>query len=331
MMQQCPKCGFVQPADRYCASCGLDIENFKPVPESLVKKLVRNTYFHLSILAIVVVALISFIYIEQKNKILDHLKSVGQSAGIVSQSTVNTAETNTPTTNEEINKAELADTQTPTTTAAPDTDPNLTSTESTELAGAAAAKTDTKKTAAILAKKIKISFVEISTNVLQQVLSEGQLVNETAQRRAFTHTSFDSIDKLKEKDPDFRVLPGAQSKNLRLNNSTAFDFSHISSSNEEVGLNFDVTPVANTEANIEINVAGTLHLKDENRATLTNHEFNANFSFSPKSTLILIGYLPHQAINPEDQEFFNNTPLVIYDSLSFTNGLTEFAIFIQAE
>jgi len=34
MLINCPRCGFEQPQDKYCAQCGVDIDNFKPAKNS---------------------------------------------------------------------------------------------------------------------------------------------------------------------------------------------------------------------------------------------------------------------------------------------------------
>lgn len=45
MLINCPRCGFSQPKDQYCASCGVNIENFIPRKTSVVKKLISSTFF----------------------------------------------------------------------------------------------------------------------------------------------------------------------------------------------------------------------------------------------------------------------------------------------
>jgi len=51
----CPKCGFYQPKDQYCASCGIDMKKHKAPQASLWKRLVGNWLFQLGALLIVVV------------------------------------------------------------------------------------------------------------------------------------------------------------------------------------------------------------------------------------------------------------------------------------
>lgn len=43
MLINCPRCGFSQPKDQYCASCGVNIETYVPIKESPWKKIFSNT------------------------------------------------------------------------------------------------------------------------------------------------------------------------------------------------------------------------------------------------------------------------------------------------
>lgn len=311
MMQECPKCGFTQPADRYCANCGLDIENFKPVPDSILKKLAKNTGLHITIVVLVISLLSVFIYFEQKNKLLEHLNPSSTATIPAVKPTLQEATIQAPTPEKEILEA-------------------VNPTEKIETPPT----NNDEKTPAVkkeIQNKIMVTFAEVSSVVLQQLANEGQIINDSALRRAFINKKIESVEKIKEKDPDFKILPGGKNHNIQVNNPIPFDFSHLNANNEDIGLSFEITPVNSNEAEIEFNLTGLLHLKDESDAPLTNQSINANFSFSRKTTLVLAGYLPHQAISAQDQDFFTDTPLVIFDSLAFLNGVTEFVIFVQAK
>lgn len=47
MINKCPKCGFGQPQDQYCAKCGVDMTAYKPPPQPLMKKLAENFFIQL--------------------------------------------------------------------------------------------------------------------------------------------------------------------------------------------------------------------------------------------------------------------------------------------
>ena len=53
MLINCPRCGFQQPQDKYCAQCGVDIENFKPAEASSFKKIFGNPLVQLSLLVVI--------------------------------------------------------------------------------------------------------------------------------------------------------------------------------------------------------------------------------------------------------------------------------------
>ncbi len=52
MLMNCPRCGFSQPKDQYCAQCGVDMEAFKPKAEPLLKIIFRSTTTHVLLLLV---------------------------------------------------------------------------------------------------------------------------------------------------------------------------------------------------------------------------------------------------------------------------------------
>jgi hypothetical protein len=66
MLINCPRCGFSQPKDQYCASCGVNIETYVPVKPSVWKKVFSSTAPQ--VFLVVVVALgISYYTIKANN------------------------------------------------------------------------------------------------------------------------------------------------------------------------------------------------------------------------------------------------------------------------
>jgi len=55
MLVNCPKCQFSQPKDKYCANCGIDIDNFKPNKASNSQRLFSNVYFIGAVVLLIVV------------------------------------------------------------------------------------------------------------------------------------------------------------------------------------------------------------------------------------------------------------------------------------
>src|SRR5580658_10425397 len=73
MMQTCPKCGFVQPEDQYCAQCGCNIANFKPVQAPFLKRTLGNPSLQIGAIVVVILAITLAIFLSQKNRIEQRL------------------------------------------------------------------------------------------------------------------------------------------------------------------------------------------------------------------------------------------------------------------
>ncbi len=46
MLINCPRCGFQQPKDKYCAQCGVDMETFKPASPPALKRFFETPSFN---------------------------------------------------------------------------------------------------------------------------------------------------------------------------------------------------------------------------------------------------------------------------------------------
>ena len=62
MMVECPKCGFVQPKDRYCANCGVDIEHFTPKSPPLFSRLIKNTSFQIAVGVFILAGTLAYLF-----------------------------------------------------------------------------------------------------------------------------------------------------------------------------------------------------------------------------------------------------------------------------
>lgn len=47
MLINCPRCGFSQPQDQYCAQCGIDMQRYKPKEQPLLIRVFGNTTFQI--------------------------------------------------------------------------------------------------------------------------------------------------------------------------------------------------------------------------------------------------------------------------------------------
>jgi len=70
MMTTCPKCGFEQPEDRFCANCGIQMASYKARKPSWAKRILESTTFY-AILLVTVFGLASYFIYQHARKNAD--------------------------------------------------------------------------------------------------------------------------------------------------------------------------------------------------------------------------------------------------------------------
>lgn len=69
MMMECPKCGFQQPEDQFCAQCGIDVQAYKKRPIPKVKKLWNKLSVQISLTLVLITVLLTVFYIKNNQVI----------------------------------------------------------------------------------------------------------------------------------------------------------------------------------------------------------------------------------------------------------------------
>ncbi len=314
MMHECPKCGFVQPKDKYCANCGLDIESYKPVPDSLFVRLSKNTGLQIAIVILIVIAMAIAIFISQRDRIAQHLANA-----------IPSMKRSMPTSD----SSKSQDSPTPTITAAlrpepPNAPPVAASPKSRSALNVVSS--DVRKF-----KDLSVAFYEVSKAGVAQLATDGQILNETQQTKSFLLHVPDAIAKIKEIDPEARSHGEPHIEAFLVGTPFNLDFTHMGGKRtpEAVGLSLVLNPTAMTDGVWDFTVEANINLKNETGGSLLSTAINGSYSIPPKSALLLAGFLPHQKILKDDLWSFNGSPLMIYESPDFINGLTEFVIVIQ--
>jgi hypothetical protein len=310
MMHECPRCGFVQPQDRYCANCGLDIDHFKPAPRPLFRRVTESTAFQVCLAILIVLGLGSWIYFSQKQTIDEKLKAA---LNLASPNKVAIPEAAAPpvanNAAQEIPSAVTAAAPPPPAVSPP--------------------PAPAEKAAVTGAKELNIQFVELSRLYLAQLAQEHQVVDETAATRSIVMASQPNVSSFREKDPQATVLPGGDTHSVRASRMINLDYMHlVGGPNEVAGMTLEITPMQTLEQSTEITVNGTVTLRAPDGST-ANYGFDGKYILPNSSTLIVSGILPHQTIRPEDQENFAGTPLVILSSPEFVNNTSDLVLVIQ--
>jgi uncharacterized membrane protein YgcG len=76
MMITCPKCGFTQPKDQYCARCGVDMVAFKRPQESLKVRILKSVIFQVSLFVILIAGGFSIIRYQNRLELAQRVSSI---------------------------------------------------------------------------------------------------------------------------------------------------------------------------------------------------------------------------------------------------------------
>lgn len=335
MIIDCPRCGFSQPKDRYCANCGLDIDHFKPAPEPKLKALAQNTFIQITLVAIVVVALASGIYTAQQKTIKSQLEAaqkqemqtptatpavmeeapappppaadaatavsgrrLGNRAAAPSALTEEQAAAAVESENQAFNQGAAADVP-----ADPAAD-----------AGAAAG-------AATPPKSLNIVFLEVPQATLAQIAAENQILSEQDGVTSIMIPGQPSPSTL----GSAVVLPGGGSRTLEANKKVDMRFLNPAGT----GLRIEIGHTYHNDLEFDLEVVAQLRLRtmiDQNRS---DTGVNGKYTIPKNATLLIVGMVPRQQVGQDDQTYFSRTPLAIMASPQFQSTQSQFVVLIQ--
>jgi hypothetical protein len=80
MMVNCPKCGFSQPQDQYCAKCGVDMIAYRPAQKPFIQRLVGSTAFQIVALGAVMAFTFAMVRQQQKAVVAERIAKIENAA-----------------------------------------------------------------------------------------------------------------------------------------------------------------------------------------------------------------------------------------------------------
>lgn len=75
-LMKCPRCGFEQPEDRYCANCGADVQKLKARPTPFLIRLLQNPNFHLSLIGVLIALVVFYILYSQSELVSREVRTL---------------------------------------------------------------------------------------------------------------------------------------------------------------------------------------------------------------------------------------------------------------
>lgn len=317
-MVECPRCGFIQPDDRYCANCGLDSLAYTPKPTPLYLKILKNIVFQLSLAVIAVVVFIALLYKRQDRAVETQLTEV--------QARVAAA---LPSTAEE-EKEPAKPTPERATPAVPVT------LEATSFESPKAEVNETESASALpkeaKASKLQIDFydlpIEPTTGLIE---SEGKLIIGSPTYRIYALGLTPRLTALLESG---HKLPGGQTARMKLNDSIHLNFAtqpERLQAAEPASLIFDLTPTAREPDAWTILLNGQMSLPAQGGEPPTRLRADGEVLVTNDTAIMLLGFMPHRPINRAEHPFYLNSPMAIMTRDSFTESSSEFAMILKTK
>jgi len=343
-MMDCPKCGFTQPEDKYCANCGVNVVSFRNKPISLQTRVLNNPWTYFFILGILTTGLFIFISLQPNSQIALKAKSWILKTDSSLQGTSNLSDSNPQepqdsatqldassvanSSSADLDESNSADAEEVTPNDQESTTPLA---ESEDGQKAKSNETSSQDANAQKQKGYKVSFVEFARNKMENIIRASQILNESTEVLVLSVKSDQYIDRMQKFDSEMMVLPGQQ-ESLLGKNTKALNFLFSDESGEEFGMRLKLNSKESEKKinNLELSIFVQLKFQDTAAQKFQfNHE--ATYNLEAGSTLLISPVLPRQKLNSELQESLANSPLKVFDSPEFLGpeSPTEWLIVIE--
>ena len=340
MLINCPRCGFQQPKDQYCAQCGVDIEAFKPAKPSAFQSLVKSPLVQLSIAFIAIAGVGSFIYQQNQQRLesrVEYLRSSPQRplpAPVSETTTASVQATSTET------APELATADTIQRTQSSEPEENAEVSEMASFATPAAASAAVTPTpsptspANAPAKsgtpRLVVTYAEVGRGALNGIMTTSRGTGQFMNFNDYSAGIIPGIQRILN-SPDVTVLR-KEDRSLDTNRSFSWflGIKDPQDPNHEIGLTtfFELNEI---EQGI---LRGNLEILRSWREPGFGREpqrksFPAMFEISNDNGFFMAGILPQQSHLTNEAELTNIDLYKILNSPRFKSDQSELVIFVQ--
>lgn len=347
MLVKCPRCGFSQPQDQYCAQCGVDMMNYRPPQRSAVKKVFGNPFLQIGFVLVVAGAIGSTLYRKSQRDLDDRVRYL-QSGPQVARSVSSPGVTNgladeAPLTDAAAvpapdNAATVASADAPSGGAAP----AAASAEAASVAKAAGepdpanadakvtdpnAKSSLPKTTGAFI--VRVYYAEVARAGLEQILEESRSTGQFNHFGNYNAGILPSLEKtLSPSNRDVKILHREERGIDQGQSAQWFRGAHPNDPDNEQGLTtfVELTDVdANTyRGNLEI-----LRSWKEGNDGSQKTSFPAVFEIQRGAGFFMTNVLPRRPRPEDTADLVSISPFEIFKSAQYTGFSTDFVVFLE--
>lgn len=333
---KCPRCGFTQPRDQYCAQCGLDISNYKPPELPLFDRLVRNPLIQLVFVGLIIFFVASTLIKKKNTSVSDRVSYLKGNLQISSQKPNSTSFSGNPP-----QEVQIADSTPPSSANGVDNNKDagspLNRQKTNDAVAAFAANTKSNENTDHKFRHIvKISYYEMNNRVRNMMFDESRT---TGQFNFFNEYYYAGLlTQFQHKLKSFGnqvVLLHSEVKNVD-DNKTISWFHGLESANTDnhLGLRYTLDMSESDPGQFRLNFEILKSWKEGvgSNATIEKTSFPMQIEMQKSSTAFIGGILIPPTTNQENDDYISSVPpFSILKSRLFRGEQTQLIILIEIE
>ncbi len=330
MLINCPRCGFQQPEDQYCAQCGVDVKNYKKPQIPFFSKIFKNPFVQLCLLIILSATVGLTIYKTNRNS------QTGATAFFKSKLQINSSEKSN-------NQSDFPDNGTTDSShsgfdiaqanSEDDSTQNISNTSSKEqLLDSATNKKDGRNPASLHSQQLIVTYAEVNRSLLNALFEASQSTGQFMNFKDYTAGILPGIEKrlqnngIKILHKETRALGSSKSMQW------FYGLKDRRNPNTDIGMTtfFELNELENNNLRGNIEIQRTWR---EQGATggieIQRKSFPAIFEINTGTGFFLSGIMPLQSFMENEDELTSIDVFKILHSAQFKSGESEFVIFIE--
>jgi hypothetical protein len=312
----CPKCGFEQPQDRFCANCGIDMDNYRSPNKPVSQRLAASSLFYFFLVLVVLIVTIYFIRQQNGEGFMPAASQVTFGQKLIEEPPP-------------APPAPSAATPTTSPTAPPTLAPVTAPAEVAAVAPAAPARRRSG---------VKVTWLEVNKDYFADLFGEnlpmgqiraGILLEEFNGRTLKSRLEQGTKEKLvKTLDSSTDSLSGPTEK------FTVPERVHDPRVNEKIGLVLEISRVILDETGLQfhIEIQRAVPTLAGRAYTVDSLNLSDDLLVPAHGAAFISGFFPHREPYDESEQklFASNSALQIFNSKAFQNGNAELVVLIEA-
>lgn len=323
MLIKCPRCGFQQPKDKYCAQCGVDMETFKPKVPPAWKRILGSPLLQLSLLILVAGAVGTLLYSKGQQRLERRVRPLTSSLQVSSSK-------NDPAFLDDNNTSPTEGEETNTPTATPQADGSL---NAYKVAPGSQPPAATESPHAGNPQVI-VYYAEIGRDALISLFVASRNSGQFMEFSDYSAGLVPSLSKILS-NPQIKVL---HKEVKSLESAKTLQWFYGIKDPKDQSLELGMTTFLGVNEIENGALRGNIEIQRSWREPLTSggfenqkKSFPAEFEIDTDSGFFISGVMPRRSYLDNDQELSNIDVYKVLSSTQFRSGESHFVIFLDFE